>query len=65
MADDLRRKRSDLLDVDQAVIPLSKLIHAPKYSASKETDYMADDIFRILRKKCVQELEIREGFTDS
>jgi hypothetical protein len=65
MSDDLRRRINDLLDVDQAVIPLSKFIHAPKHFASEETNFVADDILRILKKKCVEELEIREGFNDS
>jgi hypothetical protein len=44
MVEDLRRKISDLLDVDQAVIPLSKFIHAPKYSVSDDADFVNDEI---------------------
>jgi hypothetical protein len=64
MADDLRRRINDLLDVEQAVISLNQFIHAPKQSADDDADFVADDILRTLRKKCVEELEMRERFND-
>jgi hypothetical protein len=65
MATDLCRKINDLLDIEQAVIPLNKFIYAPIQLTSDETDFVVDDILRILKKKCVEELNLREEFNYS
>jgi hypothetical protein len=59
LADDLRRRIVELLGVEQAIIPSNQFIYAPK---DRDAEFVDMQILSILKKRCDEELMIREKF---
>jgi hypothetical protein len=61
MGEYLRKRINDLLEVGQAAIPHSPFVYVPR-PHEDEDEFMADDIIQLLKKKCREELALRERF---
>jgi hypothetical protein len=59
LSDDLRRRVGELLDVEQAIIPSNKFIHAPR---ELDTEFVDMQVLSLLKMKCGEELVMREKF---
>jgi len=60
----LRTRIRTLLEIDQSAIPHGQFVHVP--GRNRDVDgYMPDDVIELLKRKCSEELLVREKFNHS